>query len=632
MIMLTRRGFNYLQRCSRSILGIKNSKNKICGFKKLSVNYSQDNPQVKSRNKELLPVNKYVQRTHTCGELGIEDVGKTVSLCGWMEYQRMGKFITLRDSYGTIQLIIPDDKQSLIKAVEQSSFESVLSVTGKVIPRPPEQENRKMKTGSIEILVEALEIVNNATSQLPFYIREHNVPKEMLQMQYRYLALRFPSMQNNLRLRSQFMHKLRGYLIDDCGFVDVETPTLFRRTPGGAQEFVVPTRQPGEFYSLVQSPQQFKQLLMVGGIDRYFQMARCYRDEGARSDRQPEFTQLDIEMSFTDREGIISLIEDLLCHCWPKESAALTTPFRHFTYEQVMELFGTDQPDLRLPFRILNLQQSGDNEIYALPIAMGAEFLTNAVKAQFNDIRDKNFKGVKLMQIKIQDDSWPEKVEKFGVDISGMNQKLSVNKTDALFLASGSKNNVRKLLGKILVEFANIIESKGRQVRTQGYEFLWIVDFPLFEKNDDGSIASTHHPFTAPHPDDIQYLETDPFNVRGLHYDLVLNGSEIAGGSIRIHNAKLQEKILKILNISTSQMKHLLEALASGAPPHGGIAFGMDRLISIICKSPSIRNVIAFPKTMEGRDLMSGAPTEISEEEKKLYHLSILSNENEKNC
>lgn len=267
-------------------------------------------------------------------------------------------------------------KSSLIKIVEKLNYESVLFVTGKVLPRPAGQANTTMKTGAIEIQVDHLEILNNAPLKLPFYIRNHNVPKETLQMQYRYLALRFPFMQRILRIKSSLIHKIRGYLIDECGFVDVETPTLFKRTPGGAQEFIVPTQHPGQFYSLVQSPQQFKQLLMIGGIDRYFQIARCYRDEGARSDRQPEFTQLDIEMSFVDSEGIMGLVEGLLDHCWPRELGEINLPFKRLSYEEVMETYGTDQPDLRIPYRIFNITEllscpsdnASSTSIYALTI------------------------------------------------------------------------------------------------------------------------------------------------------------------------------------------------------------------------------------------------------------------------
>ncbi|XP_043275211.1 aspartate--tRNA ligase, mitochondrial [Venturia canescens] len=600
--------------------------------KKISKFYSQDAAQAKfEATNDVLPVNKFVKRSHTCGELCASNVGMEVQLCGWMEYQRMGKFITLRDAYGSTQLIIPIEKQEITDVIKKLTFESVLCVTGRVVPRPPGMENKNMKTGSIEVQVESLEVLNKSLPQLPFNIRHFNVAKESLQMQYRYLTLRFPDMQRNLRMRSRVTNKMREYLVDHCGFIDVETPTLFRRTPGGAQEFIVPTQHRGKFYSLVQSPQQFKQLLMIGGIDKYFQIARCYRDEGARNDRQPEFTQLDIEMSFCDRESIMSLVEGLVSYCWPSdEFEPVKLPIPQITFEEAYEIYGSEQPDLRIPYRIHNVTEffndtanDPDYQTYAMSFPSAKAHLTTSTKKKLCQIRDQNFTKVNLIDMKIVGDTWKTKLDKLmsNEGVLQLEKTLNIKNDDVLFITRGKKQDARTLLGKIRHEFANVMESNGHEVRSKSFEFLWVLDFPLFYKDDDGNLGSTHHPFTQPHPEDFHLLETDPLKVRGLHYDLVLNGSEIAGGSIRIHNADFQKRILEMLQIDQSQMKHLTDALASGAPPHGGIAFGLDRLISLICGTPSIRNVIAFPKTMEGRDLMSGAPVEISNEEKRLYHL-----------
>ncbi|XP_015604847.1 aspartate--tRNA ligase, mitochondrial isoform X2 [Cephus cinctus] len=553
----------------------------------------------------------------------------------------MGKFLVLRDAYGSIQVIVSDDN-SLVQNINHLPYETVISVTGTVVARPVGQENKKMKTGEIEIQLEALEVLNIATPQLPFSIREYNKAKEALRMQYRYLALRFPEMQRNLRLRSNVLMKMREYLINNCDFVDVETPTLFKSTPGGAREFVVPTRHPGQFYSLVQSPQQFKQLLMIGGIDRYFQIARCYRDEGSRHDRQPEFTQLDIEMSFINREGLIEMIEGLLLHSWPPELSSIKVPFDHITYNDAMELYGSEQPDLRIPYNIQNitelikqsstLMDKTDFEhntfgSYAVVIPNSQDCLINSLKSQFNDMAKKQFPGAKLVQEKVTGDSWNSKLIKlFSEDVTkNIADKLNVKEGDTLFISFGEKADAQQIVGKLRVEYTNVLESKGRKIRSSDYLFLWVVDFPLFSPGETkDTLASTHHPFTQPHPDDMDLISRDPLKVRGLHYDLVLNGSEIGGGSIRIHNPALQTKIFDMLDIDKSQMYHLLEALASGAPPHGGIALGLDRLTCLLCNAQSIRDVIAFPKTMEGRDLMSGAPVPISSEEMEAYHIKTI--------
>ncbi|KMQ96518.1 aspartyl-trna mitochondrial [Lasius niger] len=436
-------------------------------------------------------------------------------------------------------------------------------------------------------------------------------------------------------MRSSVIMKMREFLINECNFVDIETPTLFKSTPGGAQEFIVPTRQPGNFYSLVQSPQQFKQLLMVGGFDRYFQVARCYRDESARHDRQPEFTQLDIEMSFVDRDGIMNLIENLLMYSWPEELSPIKVPFKLMTYEDAMELYGTDQPDLRIPYQIQNLTHISDlsvlkrtmkleddkQNVYALIFPNKSKYLTKSIRNEFSKICN-DYVNTKLVQLKIENNLWRAQLDElFSKNVAeDISQYCKLQEGDAILLAIGRQIDALKLLGKLRVEFTNVLEAKAEQIRSYETELLWITDFPLFTFEKE--LQSTHHPFTQPLSDDMEHLTTNPLQVRGLHYDLIMNGSEIAGGSIRIHDANLQKQILKMLNIDESKLSHMLEALTYGAPPHGGIA--IDRLVCLLCNAKSIRNVIAFPKTLEGRDPMSGAPDTISDELKTLYHIQTI--------
>ncbi|XP_078048066.1 aspartyl-tRNA synthetase, mitochondrial isoform X2 [Augochlora pura] len=578
-------------------------------------------------------------KTHTCGELNIQNVGDKVQMYGWLEFQRLNKFMTLRDAYGSTQILVPDNREDLTEIVKNMTFESVLCIVGTVHKRPKGQENNKLKTGDIEVLIKSLEILNAAKSNMPIFIREFNKAKESTQMKYRYLSLRYPELQRNLRLRSEVVAKMREYLIKECSFVDIETPTLFKSTPGGAQEFIVPTQHAGQFYSLVQSPQQFKQLLMVGGFDRYFQIAKCYRDETARHDRQPEFTQLDIEMSFVNSEGIMELIENLLLYSWPEESYPLTSPFKRLTFNQAMEMYGTDKPDLRIPYQLhrltnmvdisvvektLQMKWQENFEVYALVYPNQNSFLTKSIREHISKLQRDYFVSVILMQLKIPSVSSARDSNKIYSNIikEDIEQKLNLKDGDALFLAFGEKFLTQSLLGKVRVEFADLLESRKQKIRSSGNEILWITDFPLFEFNQKkNKLETMHHPFTQPHPADICYLSGNPTMVRGLHYDLVMNGSEIAGGSIRIHESNLQKQVLEMLDIDQSHLEHMISALECGAPPHGGIALGLDRLMSLLCNTESIRSVIAFPKTTEGRDLMSGAPVSITDKDKLLYHI-----------
>ncbi|XP_048846110.1 aspartate--tRNA ligase, mitochondrial isoform X1 [Brienomyrus brachyistius] len=584
-------------------------------------------------------------RSHTCGELRSTHVGEVVTLCGWVQYQRHGMFVILRDYSGLTQVLIPEDESriKLKKTFSELPLESVVKVKGKVKRRPAGQENKEMLTGEIEVCAETAEVLNES-KKLPFEIKDFTKKAESLRMQYRYLDLRSSQMQYNLRLRSQIVMKIREYLANIHGFVDVETPTLFKRTPGGAKEFLVPSREPGRFYCLPQSPQQFKQLLMVAGIDRYFQVARCYRDEGSKPDRQPEFTQVDIEMSFVNQAGIQALIEGLIQHFWPKELGSISIPFPIMTYEEAMRMFGVDKPDVRFGMQLVNISEvfsSIEVEfardivhrpggcVQAIRVPGGTRHLKNKDLESLKHLAKIHFNQTVNVVVLKEDGTWRSSIAKLlpGSAKQHLLQLTAAKPGDVLILASGLLQDVCALLGKLRLQCVQLLEDKGVIVRDpSGFHFLWVVDFPLFlpKKENPAELESAHHPFTAAHPEDLHLLLKEPHKVRSQHFDLVLNGCEVGGGSIRIHDASVQKFVLeKILKEDSSVLFHLLEALDSGAPPHGGIALGLDRLLSIIVGASSIRDVIAFPKSFRGHDLMSGTPDFISEDELRPYHVSV---------
>ncbi|MEO7300760.1 MAG: aspartate--tRNA ligase [Verrucomicrobiota bacterium] len=593
-----------------------------------------------------------MKRTHHCNELRPAHIGQTVTLSGWVHSRRdLGGliFIDIRDREGRTQTVFdPSDlAKELFDSAAALRSECVVSVTGKIRQRPAGTNNAKIPTGEIEMAVASLEILNMA-EVLPFPVDDPEIAgkvNEELRLKYRYLDLRRPEMARNLRIRSKVATATRVFL-DEQGFLEVETPTLFKSTPEGAREFLVPSRvHPGQFYALPQSPQQFKQILMVAGIEKYFQLARCYRDEDLRADRQPEFTQVDLEMSFIEREDIYALIEGLLKRVWKTAlNVDVPTPFKRISFEEALNRFGIDKPDTRFGMELVDFTEefrastfkvfSGTIASGGVVKAMNAKGLAEATQGQIETMTEyaKSFGAKGLAYIKVEKGEWKSPIVKFFNDAekSALTEKLKVEEGDLILFAADQWLNACEILGKIRLYCADVLKGQGKlTVDANRFDFLWVIEFPLlgFDR-EQNRWYSSHHPFTAPVTEDIPLLNTEPKKVRGQHYDIVVNGVELGGGSIRIHQPDVQKTIFEeILQIPPEMVKarfgYMLEAFRYGAPPHGGIALGFDRLIAILCGTQSIRDVIAFPKTAKGTDLMTDSPAPVEPKQLRDLHIEL---------
>jgi aspartyl-tRNA synthetase len=593
-----------------------------------------------------------MKRTHHCNELRPVHIGRTVTLTGWVHSRRdLGGliFIDVRDREGRTQTVFdPSDLPGeLFERAAALRSECVIRATGKVRRRPEGTNNPKIATGEVEVMVKELEVLNVA-DVLPFPVDDPEVASmvnEELRLKYRYLDLRRPEMARNLRLRHKVAFATRVFM-EEQGFLEIETPTLFKSTPEGAREFLVPSRtNPGQFYALPQSPQQFKQILMVGGVEKYFQLARCYRDEDLRADRQPEFTQIDIEMSFIEREDIYNLIEGLLKRIWKTAlNLDVPVPFKRLTFEEALNRYGTDKPDTRFGLELADFTEefraskfkvfSGAVAAGGVVKALNAKGLACATQGQIETMteyaRSLGAKG--LAYIKVESGEWKSPVVKFFNDAekAALAKKLAIEEGDLILFAADQWLNACEILGKIRSYCADILKGQGKlTIDPNRFDFLWVVDFPLlsFDK-EQNRWYSSHHPFTAPVAADIPLLKTEPKKVRGQHYDVVVNGVELGGGSIRIHQPDVQKMVFEdVLKIPPDETKlrfgYMLEAFKYGAPPHGGIALGFDRLCAILCNTPSIRDVIAFPKTAKGADLMTDSPSTVSPRQLRDLHIEV---------
>ena len=600
-----------------------------------------------------------MKRTHHCNEIRDEHVGQAITLNGWVHSNRdLGGvlFIDIRDREGRTQAVFdPSDLPTeLFETASKLHSESVISVTGKVRVRPDGTKNEKIDTGLVEVVAEQLEVLNNA-DVLPFSIDDPEVAakvNEELRLKHRYLDLRRPEMIHNMRLRSRVATATRVFM-EDQGFLEIETPTLFKSTPEGAREFLVPSRlHPGHFYALPQSPQQYKQILMVAGVEKYFQLARCYRDEDLRADRQPEFTQIDIEMSFIDREDIYSLIEGLLARVWKTALGIdIPTPFPRVAFEDVMNRWGIDKPDTRFDMELVDMTDdfaSSEFKVFSGTVAkdgvvkaLNAKGFACVTQGQMETMTDyaKSFGAKGLAYIKIENGEWKSPIVKFFSDAekAALQKKLNIEEGDLILFAADEWLNACEILGKIRLYCAEKLTEMGKMsIAADQFNFLWVIEFPLlmFDKEMDRWYSS-HHPFTSPVEEDIPKLANDPKSVRGQHYDIVVNGVELGGGSIRIHQRELQktifEDVLQIpADVAQERFGYMLEAFRFGAPPHGGIALGFDRLIAMLCDSESIREVIAFPKTAKGADLMSDAPGTAEPRQLRDLHINLRAPQQEK--
>jgi aspartyl-tRNA synthetase len=593
-----------------------------------------------------------MKRTHHCNELRPAHIGQTVTLTGWVHSRRdLGGliFIDVRDRDGRTQTVFdPSDlPKELFEHAAALRSECVIRATGKVRQRPAGTNNPKIPTGEVEVMVKELEVLNVA-DVLPFPVDDPEVASkvnEELRLKYRYLDLRRPQMARNLRLRSKVAFATRQYL-DEQGFLEIETPVLFKSTPEGAREFLVPSRtNPGEFYALPQSPQQFKQMLMVGGIERYYQLARCFRDEDQRADRQLEFTQIDLEMSFIERVDIYNLIEGLLKRIWKTAlNLDVPTPFKRISFEESLNRWGIDKPDTRYGMELVDFTEefraskfkvfSGSIAAGGVVKALNAKGLAGATQGQIETMTEyaKSLGAKGLAYIKVEGGEWKSPIVKFFNDAekAALAKKLAIEEGDLILFAADQWLSACEILGKIRSYCADVLKGQGKLIiDPDRFDFLWVVDFPLlsFDK-EQNRWYSSHHPFTAPVAEDIPLLKTDPKKVRGQHYDVVVNGVELGGGSIRIHQPDLQKMVFEdVLQISPEETKlrfgYMLEAFRYGAPPHGGIALGFDRLCAILCGTPSIRDVIAFPKTAKGTDLMTDSPAAVTPRQLRELHIEV---------
>lgn len=583
------------------------------------------------------------ERTHNCGQLTAANKDEEVKLCGWVHRRRdLGGliFVDLRDRYGMTQLVFDPEKcKELHEIAMQLKSEWVICVKGKVVLRREGAQNTKMKTGHIEIEASHLEILSKSKT-LPFTIHEDLNLSEELRFKYRYLDLRKGNLINNLILRHKVLLETRKFL-DSQEFTEVNTPILGKSTPEGARDYLVPSRVfPGNFYALPQSPQIFKQLLMVSGLDRYFQISPCFRDEDLRADRQPEFYQIDMEMSFGIPEDIFSLCENLMKHvCKNCLKHELKTPFRRMTHADCIEYYGTDKPDLRfgMPLvRIDNIIKESSFSLLKDQLEKGASCKAICVKGAADLSRKEIEKLITIVQqlslpglawMKKQDNVFTSNVVKFFSEdsLNKLQERLGVEEGDLVLIGCANDKALNQGLDHLRRYLA-----KTRDLISDSYEFLWVVDFPLFEKDPDtGQIGSSHHPFTHPHTDDLDLLDSDPTKVRSQSYDLVLNGYELGSGSQRIHESDVQKKIFQILGLSQEEIQEkfgfFVEALTFGTPPHLGIALGVERLCMILCNTDNIRDVVAFPKTTKASDLMLQAPSPAAEEQLKELEINTQS-------